>query len=178
MSVTNGQVANQTTFNNAFVSRTTDTSTTGKLALNNADTVSGTSVPNPQREHNSIAYYVGKALNGVKDLLPAWTSTNVGSPTDNITERVEALTAAFGATSRAAVEPISISVDTVAVTFSTPWVDAAYVLDFCFENLIDASPIFLQGIVTARDANGFTVKLNAVTDTADYTMNYSIREAV
>jgi len=37
MTLVNGQLANQSTFNNAFVSRTNDTSTEGKLTLENVD---------------------------------------------------------------------------------------------------------------------------------------------
>lgn len=44
--VTNGQEANQTVFNSAFVSRTTDSNTVAKLALNR--TLSGDSIPDVQ----------------------------------------------------------------------------------------------------------------------------------
>lgn len=96
MTVSNGQLANQNTFNNGFVSRTSDTSTAGKLDLINADSaVSGPSIVNSQREHNSIASFVGKAINVAKDALPSWTNTNVGTSGDDLKIRAEALTAKF-----------------------------------------------------------------------------------
>lgn len=97
MSVSNGQLANQTTFNAAFLSRTASSDTVGILGLANVASASGSSVTNVQREHNSAASYIGKALNGIKNLLPAWTSVAVGAPTDDLTQRCEALTAAFEA---------------------------------------------------------------------------------
>lgn len=174
--ITNGQLANQTSFNNAFVSRTVNTSTVGKLDLNNAAAESGTAISNSQRELNSLASFLGKALNIAKDALPSWTSDDVGTLSDDIFERVDALT--IQTARRAAVFAIPDATQTFTVTFSTPWVDNEYVADFCFENTSDADPIFLQGMITARDADGFSVTMNAPTDTANYKMNYSVKKAV
>ena len=96
MSVADGQGANQTTFNNAFMSKTTDSTTVGKQTLNNADVVSGTQVTNQQTEHNSAVSYIGKAINALKNALPSWTSTAVGTGTDDLTQRAEALTVQVG----------------------------------------------------------------------------------
>jgi hypothetical protein len=95
MSVSNGQLANQTTFNAAFISRTVDSSASGVLELLNADAASGDDVENIQREHNSIAAYAGKALNSAKDDLPDWENEDVGATSDNLTERADALTERF-----------------------------------------------------------------------------------
>jgi hypothetical protein len=67
MSVVNGQIANQTTFNNAFVSRTAaTTSTVAALALQNtADPNSGAFVANVQRAINKI--YEGLGTTGEAD---------------------------------------------------------------------------------------------------------------
>lgn len=173
--VTNGQRANQTTFNNAFMSRTTNTSTVGKVDLNNAAPESGTAVANTQRELNSLASFLGKALNIVKDALPAWASDDVGAPGDNVFQRVDALT--IQGARRCAIQNIGNGATTVVVAFATDWPDALYVIDFCFENVLDSTPIFLQGMVTARDVDGFTVLLNAPTDTPNYKMNYSVKKA-
>lgn len=60
MSVVNGQLANQTTFNNAFMSRTSaSTSTVAKVALQNADAVSGANITNAQRAINKAFSTVG-----------------------------------------------------------------------------------------------------------------------
>lgn len=92
MSVSNGQVANAATFNNGFLSRNSDSNTTGVIALDNINAVSGSSVVNIQREHNAISSYTGMPLNSAKDVKPAWVSTAIGTPTDNETQRIEALT--------------------------------------------------------------------------------------
>lgn len=56
MSVANGQVANATTFNNAFLSRTTDSDTIGVIGLNNTtDPDSGNQIFNLQQYLNETA---------------------------------------------------------------------------------------------------------------------------
>jgi hypothetical protein len=95
VSVTNGQNANQTTFNNAFLSRTADTSTTGKVDLNNADGASGASVTNTQREVNSLNSFTGRSSGSVFNAKPSWTSNDVGVSTDDLKTRVDLLTALF-----------------------------------------------------------------------------------
>lgn len=95
MAVSNGQLANQTTFNNAFMSRTSNTTTTGTVGLNNADAASGTAVSNAQREHNAAASFMGMTLNSAKDVLPSWASSNLGTSSDNLQARVEAIDAQF-----------------------------------------------------------------------------------
>jgi len=96
MSVSNGQPADQNTFNDAFASKTDDNTMVGNQDLNDADVASGTQVTNVQREHNSIASYVGKTINAIKNALPLWVSGAVGTGTDDLTQRAEALTVASG----------------------------------------------------------------------------------
>ncbi len=95
MSVTNGQVANQDTFNDAFLSRTTDSDTTAVIGLASALPASGTGITNIQREHNAIASFCGAALNGIKTLKPTWASNIVGLITDSLQARIEALVDLF-----------------------------------------------------------------------------------
>jgi len=65
MSVSNGQLANQTTFNGAFLSRTVNTSTVGTVTLNNtSDINSGAQVVNLQRAVNEIFNAVGMTGEG------------------------------------------------------------------------------------------------------------------
>lgn len=96
MAVSNGQVANQTTFNNAFLSRNSDSNTTGVIALDNTNPISGASLVNIQREHNANSSFSGMPLNSAKDVKPSWTSTEAGTPTDNMNQRVESLTVISG----------------------------------------------------------------------------------
>lgn len=96
MSVSNGQVADQTTFNNAFLSRNSNSNTTGIIALDNTDAVSGSSVVNIQREQNAHSSFSGMPLNSAKTVKPAWVSTAVGTPTDDLEQRSEALTVDAG----------------------------------------------------------------------------------
>lgn len=65
MSVTNGQPGNQNTFNNAFISRTDDSDTTGVVGLNNTtDVNSGDAIVNTQRAVNETMDTVGMTGEG------------------------------------------------------------------------------------------------------------------
>lgn len=98
MSVSNGQLANQTTFNNAFPSRTQDTSCAGKVALLNTDPESGDSIDSIQQELNAGNSYTGKPANAPYDALPAWENSDVGSGSDSLRARADALTERFNPT--------------------------------------------------------------------------------
>ena len=91
MSVSDGQKVNAAVTNAAFMSRTTDTSTTGKVDLNNADAASGTSISNAQREHNSSASFTGKAVNVAENATPTWTSDSIGTANQPIKNRVDSV---------------------------------------------------------------------------------------
>lgn len=95
MSVTNGQDADETTFNDAFVSKTTDSTTVGKINLNNSDTASGSTVTNVQREINSLDSFTGRSAGSAKDVKPTWSNNNVGGSTDDLKTRVDSLTERF-----------------------------------------------------------------------------------
>jgi hypothetical protein len=88
VTVANNQLANQTTFNNAFVSRTTNSSTVGKIDLNNTD---HTSVTDAQRELVAIARYTGKTLNSAATDAPSWTSNFFGASGDSLFDRVDSI---------------------------------------------------------------------------------------
>jgi len=73
MSVTNGQNADETTFNTAFVSRSADTSASGKIDLENADT---TDLIDVQRVVNEIADQSGIANQAATDATAKTYSSN------------------------------------------------------------------------------------------------------
>jgi hypothetical protein len=103
MSVSNGQLANQTTFNNGLASKIVDNNYTGKQDLSNTDGASGSAVINVQKELNGEASFTGRTLNGAKDQLPAWSSNDIGLATDNLKDRGDALTVFTKALSDVAV---------------------------------------------------------------------------
>lgn len=96
--VTNGQTANASTFNTAFMSRTVDTSTVGKVDLVNPDGASGTSIANTQRELNKLNTFVGSVANTDQNTLPTWTNNDVGASTNSVKARADALTEKFNLT--------------------------------------------------------------------------------
>lgn len=95
MSVNNGQDANQDTYNNAFMSRTTDTSTTGEVDLENANAASGPGIENAQRSINGVHNFVGSAPEGTYDQDPSWSSDALTGTLANesIKDRVDAVQA-------------------------------------------------------------------------------------
>lgn len=101
MGVVDGQPVSAAVTNPAFLDANADDTALGRLTLNDTvgnPTESGPSIANIQREHNSIASFVGKAINAAKDALPSWLSNVVGASTDTIKQRADALTVQFDST--------------------------------------------------------------------------------
>lgn len=178
--ITNGQLANQTSFNNAFVSRTVDTSLVGKLGLLNTDAASGATVANSQRELNALWSFIGGVLDQVKTYVPTWASNVFGNADDSIVAKIEAIDAGFAANGSQAFRAAKVALDnglaSATIVFSSPWVDANFIPAIVIENRIDESPIFLNYVITGRTVNGFTVLFNAPTDSANYELNYLVRK--
>ena len=65
MSVINNQIANATTFNNAFLSRLSNSDTVGIVGLLNTNPASGSSISNVQREFNSLGSFLGQSPNQI-----------------------------------------------------------------------------------------------------------------
>lgn len=95
MTVSNGQLANSTTFNQAFSSRLADDNTVGKKDLQNTDPASGPDVINVQREINSLNSFTGRPSGSAWDDEPIWTENQVGTATDTLLDRGDALTERF-----------------------------------------------------------------------------------
>lgn len=86
MSVANGELANQDTFNGAFVSREINTDTVGKFDLKN---VSSSNIIDTQRELNAIARYTGKTTNTAVTTAPSWASNEIGASSDSLFNRIQ-----------------------------------------------------------------------------------------
>jgi len=104
----------------------------------------------------------------------------VGTPVDNISIPAGGGGGGGGTGTalRAGSHSISSGVSSFSVAFSTAVANTAYRVNAVFINTADADPIFLNGMITAKTVNGFTVKLNAPTDTANYKMEYTVNEDV
>jgi uncharacterized coiled-coil protein SlyX len=88
--VSNGQYANETSFNDAFMARNGDTDTVGKVGLLNNDGPSGAHVTNPQGYINELADTDGVA--GFQDAnRKVYSSTNYISNGDNRKVAIEKL---------------------------------------------------------------------------------------
>jgi len=97
MGVINGQAVSAEVTNPAFLDANADDTALGKISLNNISdpSVSGPGIINIQREFNALSSYTGKTININIAALPSWTNNQVGSPTDNLFLRSDALTATF-----------------------------------------------------------------------------------
>lgn len=78
-----------------------------------------------------------------------------------------------GFTGRAGVEALSNAVSSVAVVFSTALANNNYAATFNFINTTDSDLAFIQGMITAKSASGFTVSFNTPTDSANYSMGWN-----
>lgn len=77
--------------------------------------------------------------------------------------------------SRSGTQAITNGTSTVAITFSSAMPDTLYAIEYSIINTTDATPIFLQGIVTTKATTGFTITLNAAADTANYSVTYGVQ---
>lgn len=93
MAVSDGNKVNAAVTNAAFISRTTDSNTTGKIDFDNADAASGASVTNVQQNVNGVHSFSGSTPNGAKDQKPSWVSDVIGVANENIKSRVDAVQA-------------------------------------------------------------------------------------
>lgn len=84
------------------------------------------------------------------------------------------LGAAAALTGRAQSVALGGSVSAATATFSTPMANANYALVTSISNVVDANPIDLWIIETAKTSSGFTVTFNAPTDTANYVLEYVV----
>lgn len=91
MAISDGQKVNAVNSNAAWMSRTIDTTTAGKVDLQNIDTPSGSTVTNVQAEINGQNKFVGRTDNSGKDSLPTWTNNNYGTATDDVKTRTDVL---------------------------------------------------------------------------------------
>lgn len=98
MTVSNGQLANQNTFNTSFMSREVDTDTVGKVDLLNPEVASGASVINSQRFINAVASALGMTTAEVYNFLFTYSSNIVGAANDTVLARLNALTLKYRGT--------------------------------------------------------------------------------
>ena len=95
MGVSPGSPVSASNTNNAFLDANGDDTGLGKITLANTDAISGAQVDNLQREHNAASSFTGMPLNSVKDVIPAWTSNDVGTSSDSLKTRTDLLSAKF-----------------------------------------------------------------------------------
>lgn len=188
MSVSNGQPADQNTFNNAFVSKTANSTVTGQITLSNG--ASGSSVSNVQLEINNIKSSVATAESDIDQLqidVPA-----VEAKIDNhIVDAIDAHTASaitnipdgnLAATNvQAALDELQTDIDTRATSTQlslhvNAFTEAhdAFAISFLAGGTIDSTDVQNAIEEVATDAASdlsthasTTTSVHGIADTAD-----------
>lgn len=143
MAVSNGQSGNATTFNNAFISRTVDSGTVGKVGLANTAPESGATVSNAQQSINELADAVGMSDNADATTATTYANENVITTGDTHKEALEALDATFDPTTGHAHDGVD-----------SPQIDA--------DNLDNFNGYFMaMQTFTKATVNGFNVNVDA-----------------
>jgi len=95
--IIDGQPVDQANSNPAWIAANGDDEALGKIKLNDQDLslVSGPAIDNIQREHNSSASFLGKAINAIKNLLPSWTSDQGFVANQDVYTRVDGISNKF-----------------------------------------------------------------------------------
>jgi hypothetical protein len=95
VAINNGVPANAQNFNDAFMSRTQNTSTIGQVSLENSNPASGVSVANAQAELNKLNNFVGSITNTPISTNPNYSNNEIGSNGDSLLQRVDTLSGRF-----------------------------------------------------------------------------------
>jgi len=69
---------------------------------------------------------------------------------------------------------LGIGLDTFTIVFAVPRYNTSYVVQAGIYNNTDPNPQFQSTVVTNKTVNGFTIKLNAPTDSANYFLSYLV----
>lgn len=130
MGVFNGQSVSAEVTNPAFIDANADDQTLAKLGLNDQDVslVSGSAITNSQREINSVASFIGKALNTIKNFLPTWSNNEGFTANQTLLARGDSISAKFKTSGGHAHNP--------AVPGDGAAVDASYIANVSLRALI------------------------------------------
>lgn len=180
MSVSNGQLANQTVFNAAFWSRTTSTTGVGVYRIANVDASSGDPVDNMQREFNSITSFIGMSLDLAATGVPTWASDDIGVANEPVKDRVESVQAALETAQTDIATKIGWSKYTFDYTdFSTAAASSAIALVTVAANthvggiVIKHSTAFLGGTLT-----DYLISVGPSGDVTRYVDEFDVNQTV
>lgn len=182
MGVAPGSPVSAANTNQAFIDANADDVGVGIVGLANTNTASGAAVNSLQREHNATASFTGMPLNSVKNILPAWTSNDVGASSDPLKTRADLLSAKFNPstghkhTGAAGDAPNVSSVDLINVVlrgYFTRGVDKTGITGSTMDVSSDftlkvASPnSSVKGVVVTAPQNKIMVRQASGVDTGD-----------
>jgi hypothetical protein len=92
---------------------------------------------------------------------------------DNTNNRFKRLATGAG-DYRAGLQAVTSGVSTISVTFSSAIASTSYSVVCTWQNLTDAHPQFQDIVVTAFSTTGFTATWNAPTDSANYSVSWTV----
>jgi hypothetical protein len=95
MGVQDGQDVSAAITNPAFINKNIDDTTPSRLGLGSTVTAQGPSITWAQQQFNSICSALGLSINQAYNYLFTWTNNYVGTSTDSVFARVQALVALF-----------------------------------------------------------------------------------
>lgn len=134
-------------------------------------------LPNPGTLFQANSIPVGWVDLECTDILGKFKSASAGGNqivNDDI-HRIKAGGGGSGSNSGVAAEPaLADATDTFFILFPVPLLSANYVVHAQVTNYTDPNPAFFIATVTQKLPNGFTVKLNAPTDSANYKLSYVV----
>jgi hypothetical protein len=95
MGVQDGQDVSAAITNPAFINKNIDDSTPSRLGLGSTASDQGPAITWAQQQFNSICSALGLSINQIYNYLFTWTNNYVGTSTDSVIARVQALVALF-----------------------------------------------------------------------------------
>jgi len=98
MGISDGQPVDAANSNPAWLDANADDQAIGKIDFVNTEAPSGPNVINIQREVNSLNSFLGRIAGSIYNALPSWLNSQVGTGSDNVFDRADALTERFDGT--------------------------------------------------------------------------------
>ncbi len=156
MAIVDGLRANAVNTNARLMSRTTDTSTIGRVDLENTLPASGPDVDNVQREVNSLNAFTGRPSASDFDAVPVWLSNELGTTLDTLKARIEAIDGEFADLSPYVQDATEFESGLVNITTQTFAGDKTFVGSIVAANLTgtNSGDVTLGAIGATPNANG------------------------
>jgi hypothetical protein len=143
--VVDGQAVDAVVTNAAFLHKNAADTMPYTLGLSSSTGSDGTAVTSTQAQHNSTSSFLGQTINGAYNALPTWANSYIGSASDPVFTRVNAIVALFGSNGALTVAAGGTGSTTASGSFAALWETVATTLGDLIYGGASGAPTRLAG---------------------------------